>query len=61
MALKTFITEFDNIGKQEFLRPNFGYRYFFDVQKATVYQNPNLIKLKYVLKEVPSKKEKKEN
>ncbi len=59
MALTTFITELKNIGQQEFLRPNFGYRYFFDIQNATVFNYPNLIKLKHVLKEVPSKKVKK--
>jgi len=59
MALNIFTTELKNIGKQEYLRPNFGYRHFFDVQNATIYQYPNLIKLKYVLNEVSSKKVKK--
>ena len=56
MGLKTFTTDFQNIGKQEFLRPNVGYRYFFDIQNAIVYNFDNLIKLKYVLKELPTKK-----
>lgn len=56
MGLKTFTTDFQNIGRQEFLRPNVGYRYFFDVQNAIVYDFDNLIKLKYVLKELPTKK-----
>ena len=56
MGLKTFTTDFQNIGKQEFLRPNVGYRYFFDIQNAIVYDFDNLIKLKYVLKELPTKK-----
>ena len=51
MGLKTFTTDFQNIGKQEFLRPNVGYRYFFDIQNAIVYDFDNLIQLKYVLKE----------
>lgn len=56
MGLKTFTTDFQNIGKQEFLRPNVGYRYFFDIQNAIVYDFDTLIKLKYVLKELPTKK-----
>lgn len=56
MGLKIFTTDFQNIGKQEFLRPNVGYRYFFDIQNAIVYNFDNLIKLKYVLKELPTKK-----
>lgn len=56
MGLKTFTTDFQNIGKQEFLRPNVGYRYFFDIQNAIVYDFDNLIKLKYVLKELITKK-----
>ncbi len=56
MGLKTFTTDFQNIGKQEFLRPNVGYRYFFDIQNAIVYDFDNLIQLKYVLKELPTKK-----
>lgn len=59
--LKTFTTDFQNIGKQEFLRPNVGYRYFFDIQNAIVYDFDNLIKLKYVLKELPTKKVSKGN
>lgn len=56
MGLKIFTTDFQNIGKQEFLRPNVGYRYFFDIQNAIVYNFDNLIKVKYVLKELPTKK-----
>jgi len=56
MGLKTFTIDFQNIGKQEFLRPNVGYRYFFDIQNAIVYDFDNLIKLKYVLKELQTKK-----
>lgn len=56
MGLKIFTIDFQNIGKQEFLRPNVGYRYFFDIQNAIVYDFDNLIKLKYVLKELPTKK-----
>lgn len=56
MGLKVFTIDFQNIGKQEFLRPNVGYRYFFDIQNATVYDFDNLIQLKYVLKELPTKK-----
>ena len=56
MGLKTFTIDFQNIGEQEFLRPNFGYRYFFDFQNATVYNFNNLIKLRYVLTELPTKK-----
>jgi len=56
MPLKQFTTDFQNIGRQEFLRPNVGYRYFFDVQKAEVYPTKQSIKLKYVLKELPAKK-----
>lgn len=56
MPLKQFTTDFQNIGQQEFLRPNVGYRYFFDVQKAEVYPAKQSIKLKYVLKEISAKK-----
>lgn len=56
MSLKQFTTDFLNIGQQEFLRPNVGYRYFFDVQKMRVYPAEQSIKLKYVLKELPTKK-----
>ncbi len=56
MGLKTFTIDFQNIGEQEFLRPNIGYRYFFDIQNAIVYNFDKLIKLKYVLKEIPTKK-----
>lgn len=56
MSLKQFTTDFQSIGQQEFLRPNVGYRYFFDVQKSEIYQNKQNIKLKYVLKEIPAKK-----
>lgn len=56
MGLKVFTIDFQNIGKQEFLRLNVGYRYFFDIQNAIVYDFDNLIQLKYVLKELPTKK-----
>jgi len=56
MGLKVFTIDFQNIGKQEFLRLNVGYRYFFDIQNAIVYDFDNLIKLKYVLKELSIKK-----
>jgi len=56
MPLKQFTTDFQNIGQQEFLRPNVGYRYFFDVQKGEIYPSKQNIKLKYVLKEIPAKK-----
>jgi len=56
MGLNTFTINFQNIGKQEFLRPNVSYRYFFDIQNAVVYRYDKLIKLKYVLKELPTKK-----
>lgn len=56
MSLKQFTTDFQNIGQQEFLRPNVGYRYFFDVQKAKIYPSKRNIKLKYILKAIPAKK-----
>jgi type I restriction enzyme S subunit len=56
MGLKVFTTDFQFIGEQEFLRPNFGYRYFFDIQKAKVYENSKTIKLKSILTELPSTK-----
>ncbi len=56
MPLKQFTTDFRNIGRQEFLRPNVGYRYFFDVQKSEVYPTKQNIKLKYILREIPAKK-----
>lgn len=56
MSLKQLTTDFKNIGQQEFLRPNVGYRYFFDIQKAEVYTTEKSIKLKYVLKELLGKK-----
>ncbi len=56
MGLKIFTTDFQNIGKQEFLRPNVGYRYFFDIQNAIIYSFDKLIKLKYVLKEIPTQR-----
>lgn len=34
MLLKTFTIDFQNIGRQEFLRTSVGYRYFFDIQKV---------------------------
>ena len=56
MGLKVFRTRFKFIGEQEFLRPNFGYRYFFDIKKAKVYENSKSIKLKSILTELPSTK-----
>jgi len=56
MPLKQFTIDFQNIGQQEFLRPNVGYRYFFDIQKGEIYPSRQSIKLKYVLKEIPAKK-----
>lgn len=56
MPLKQFTIDFQNIGKQEFLRPNVGYRYFFDIQNAIIFQTNKNIKLKYVLKLLESKK-----
>lgn len=56
MQFKQFTIDFQNIGQQEFLRPNVGYRYFFDVQKGKIYPTKQNIKLKYVLKEIPAKK-----
>jgi len=56
MGLKSFYIDFQNIGKQEFLRIDVNYRYFFDIQNAIVYDFDNLIELKYVLKELPIKK-----
>lgn len=56
MGLKTFTIDFKGIGKQEFLRPDVGYRYFFDIQEAIVYNSNNLVKLSHILKELPTKK-----
>lgn len=54
--LKQFKTTFYNISKQDFLRPNFGYRYFFDVKKSSIWEKEKTILLKYVLKEIETKK-----
>ncbi len=56
MGLVKINTDFKNIGHQEFLRPNFGYRYFFDIQDAIIFNAPKLIKLKYVLSERKTEK-----
>lgn len=56
MTLRQFTTDFKNIGKQEFLRPDFGYRYFFDIQEAKVFSTKNSVKLKDVLKPIEAKK-----
>ncbi len=56
MGITTIDADFQNIGNQEFLRPNFSYRYFFDIQEATIYKVSNLIKLKYVLTEKKTNK-----
>lgn len=50
------MTDFKNVGRQEFLRLDFGYRYFFDVQKANIFSTENSIKLRDVLKLVETKK-----
>jgi hypothetical protein len=54
--LKQFKTTLNNISKQDFLRPNFGYRYFFDIKNSSVWENKKTILLKYVLKEIVTKK-----
>ncbi|MBT7296478.1 hypothetical protein HN836_02365 [Candidatus Woesearchaeota archaeon] len=56
MGLVKINTDFKNIGHQEFLRPNFGYRYFFDIQKGIIFNAPQLIQLKYVLTELKTNK-----
>ncbi len=56
MALKQFTTDFKSIGNQEFLRPNVGYRYFFDIKKSMVFKNPITTQLKYILKPLLSNK-----
>lgn len=56
MPLEQFTTDFQNIGQQEFLRPNVGYRYFFDIQKAQVFPATQSVKLKHILKEIYAKK-----
>jgi restriction endonuclease S subunit len=54
--LLEFTTDFKNIAKQESLRPNFGYRYFFDIQEAKIFSGKNYIRLREVLKPIISKK-----
>jgi type I restriction enzyme S subunit len=56
MGLKIFTIDFKSIGSQEFLRLDVGYRYFFDIQNAIVYKFNNLVKLKYILKLLPTEK-----
>ncbi|MCE8164032.1 MAG: restriction endonuclease subunit S [Candidatus Moeniiplasma glomeromycotorum] len=56
MALKQFTTDFKNIGKQQFIRPNFGYRYFFDIQEANIFSFKNSKRLRDILKLVDTKK-----
>jgi len=56
MALTNFTTDFSCIGEQEFLRPNVGYRYFFDIQKSEVYPANKTIRLRYVLQEIKNSK-----
>ncbi len=56
MALTNFTTDFSCIGEQEFLRPNVGYRYFFDIQNSEVYPASKTIRLKYVLQEIKNSK-----
>ena len=54
--MKTFTINFSDIGKQEYLRLDLGYRYFFEVQKNSIFDFPKIIKLKYVLELLNSKK-----
>ena len=56
MALTKFTTDFSCIGEQEFLCPNVGYRYFFDIQNSKVYPTVNTVRLKYVLQEIKNSK-----
>ncbi|MFH1308711.1 MAG: hypothetical protein ABIH51_01725 [Patescibacteria group bacterium] len=56
MLLKQFTIDSQNIGQQEFLRPNVGYRYFFDIKNQKVWNKKKTILLKYVLKLIRSKK-----
>lgn len=53
-----FTTDFKNIAKQESLRPNFGYRYFFDIQEAKIFpgKGKNYIRLREVLEPIINKK-----
>jgi len=56
MGLKIFNTNFFNISKQESLRLNFNYRYFFDIQNSEVFPYKEQVKLKYILRELPVSK-----
>ncbi len=56
MSCNYFKTNFENIGQQEFLRPNVGYRFFFDIKKSNVFSQRNTIQLKYILKPLTSQK-----
>ena len=56
MGLKSFTANFSSIGHQKFLRFDPDYRNFFDVQNAKIFRNNNIIKLKFILSELPSKK-----
>jgi len=59
MGLRQFKTNFENIGKQEFLRSSVVYRLFFDIENAEVYPTKKQVKLKHILSEIPSTKVKK--
>ncbi|CAI2173295.1 15461_t:CDS:2 [Funneliformis geosporum] len=49
-------TNFENIGKQKFLRLDFGYRNFFDIQEEKVFSAKNYIRLREILELIVSKK-----
>lgn len=54
--LLEFTTDFKSIAKQESLRPNFGYRYFFDIKEAKIFSAKKYIRLREVLEPIISKK-----
>ena len=56
MVSRQFTTDFKNIGKQEFIRLDFGYRYFFDIQEANVFSSKNNVRLRNILKSIEMKK-----
>ena len=56
MALTHFKTGFSNIGNQDSLRPNFGFRYFFDIMKGVVFDSKESMQLKYVMQDLRSEK-----
>ena len=59
MALKQFTIDFVNIGLQDGLRLDFGYRYFFDYKKGKVFPSDQLISLREILTPLNSPKVKK--